>query len=83
VARPFADISKVALLGAMEMVYRALPFYVRAAQRGETESGPSRGHDLIAYLVANAKLFGLVKRKRSTSSSKKRLQPPLTDVRDP
>ncbi len=64
-AKPFADIS-------MEMVYRALPFYVRAAHRHETE-------DLLAFLVADHKLFGLVKRKRPTHSSKKRLQPPLTD----
>ena len=64
-ARPFADIS-------MEMVYRALPFYVRAAHRNETD-------DLLAFLVARHKLFGLVKRKRPTPTSKKRLQPPLTD----
>lgn len=49
-ARPFADIS-------MEMVYRALYHFVRAAHRGEA-------HDLIAFLVANHKLFGLVKRKK-------------------
>ena len=64
-AKPFADIS-------MEMVYRALPFYVRAAHRNETD-------DLLAFLVADHKLFGLIKRKRPTSYSKKRLQPPLTD----
>ena len=64
-SRPFADIS-------LEMVYRALPFYVRAAHRHET-------NDLIAFLVADYKLFGLVKRKRSTPSSKKRLQPLLTE----
>jgi len=62
-ARPFADIS-------MEMVYRALPFFVRAAHRHETQ-------DLLAFLVADFKLFGLVKHKRPTSTSKKRLQPPL------
>jgi hypothetical protein len=64
-SRPFADIST-------EMVYRALPFYVRAAHRNETT-------DLIAFLVADYKLFGLVKRKRPSASSNKRLQPPLTD----
>ena len=64
-SRPFADIS-------MEMVFRALPFYVRAAHRKETD-------DLLAFLVADYKLFGLVKRKRPTTSSKQRLQPPLTD----
>lgn len=63
--RPLADIS-------MEMVYRALPFYIRAAHCGETDN-------LIAYLLADYKLFGLVKRKRPTSSSKTRLQSPLTD----
>lgn len=63
-ATPFADIS-------MEMVYRALPFYVRAAHRNETD-------DLLAFLVAHHKLFGLIKRKRPTAASKKRLQPPLT-----
>jgi len=68
-ARPFADIS-------MEMVYRALPFYVRAAHRGETD-------DWLAYLVADYKLFGLVKRMRPTSTSKKRLQKALTIVTEP
>jgi hypothetical protein len=53
------------------MVYRALLFYVRAAHRNETT-------DLIAFLVADYKLFGLVKRKRPSASSIKRLQPPLT-----
>lgn len=66
---PFSAIS-------MEMVYRALPFYVRAAHRDET-------HDLIAFLVADYKLFGLVKRKRPTAHSKKRLQTPLTDAWTP
>jgi hypothetical protein len=65
-SRPFADIS-------MEMVYRALPFYVRAAHRQETD-------DLLAFLVADYKLFGLVKRKRPTTASKKRLLPPLTEA---
>ena len=65
-AKPFADIS-------MEMVYRALPFYVRATHRHET-------NDLIAFLVSDHKLFGLVKRKRPSHASKKRLQPPLTDL---
>lgn len=64
-SKPFAEIS-------MEMVYRALPFYVRAAHRHETD-------DLLAFLVADYKLFGLVKRKRPTDSSKKRLQPLTND----
>jgi len=55
-SRPFADIS-------MEMVYRALPFYVRAAHRGETT-------DWLDYLVADYKLFGLVKRTRPSATSK-------------
>ncbi len=48
--RPFADIS-------MEMVYRSLYFFGRAVLRGEAT-------DLVAYLVANTKLLGLLKRKR-------------------
>jgi hypothetical protein len=64
-AKPFADIS-------MEMVFRALPFYVRAAHRHETD-------DLLAFLVADHKLFGLIKRKRPPTPSKKRLALPLTD----
>lgn len=63
---PFSAIS-------MEMVYRTLPFYVRAVHREETD-------DLIAFLVADYKLFGLVKRKCPTAHSKKRLQTSLTDA---
>jgi hypothetical protein len=64
--RPFADIS-------MEMVYRSLYHFVRARQRGEAD-------DLIAFLVADYKLFGLVKRKRKSNPS---LRPqPLTDDAD-
>jgi IS4 transposase len=48
---PFADIS-------MEMVYRALSHYVHVASQGEAD-------DPIAYLVANYKLYGLIKRKKS------------------
>jgi len=65
-ARPFADIS-------MEMVYRALYHYVRAHHRGETD-------DLIAFLVSDYKLFGLVKRKKTVK--KTILAPPLTDHDD-
>lgn len=61
-AMPFADIS-------MEMVYRALPYYVRAKHRGETT-------DLLAFLIADHKLFGLVKRKRPKTPSKHRLTQP-------
>lgn len=54
--RPFADIS-------MEMVYRALYHYVRAVHRGEA----GEADDLIAFLAADHKLFGLVKRKKLSS----------------
>lgn len=46
---PFNSIS-------LEMVYRSLYFCTTAFRRGEAD-------DLVAYLVANAKLFGLIKRK--------------------
>jgi hypothetical protein len=65
-ARPFADIS-------MEMGYRALYHYVRAAQQNEA-------HDLIAFLVAEHKLLELVKRKKPV---KPKSRPhPLTDDED-
>lgn len=47
---PFNQIS-------LEMVYRSLYFCTTAFQRGEAD-------DPVAYLAQNAKLFGLVKRKR-------------------
>jgi hypothetical protein len=47
--RPFAAIS-------MEMVYRSLYFFAQARQRGETDN-------LVAYLVANTTLLGIIKRK--------------------
>lgn len=47
---PLADIS-------LEMVYRSLYFCVNAIHRGQAT-------DPVQYLVANAKLFGLLKRKR-------------------
>jgi hypothetical protein len=47
---PFNQIS-------LEMVYRSLYFCTTAFQRGEAD-------DPVAYLAENAKLFGLVKRKR-------------------
>ena len=62
-ARPFADIS-------MEMVYRALYHYVRALHRGESD-------DLIAFLVADHKLFGLIKRKKPVKQIDR--SQPLTD----
>lgn len=64
--RPFADLS-------LEMVYRSLYHFVRAHHRGEAD-------DVIAFLVANYKLFGLVKRKRKPKQNWR--HPSLTDVRD-
>ena len=58
------------------MDYRALLFYVKAANRNEIG-------DLLAFLVKHHKLFGLIKRKRFTSISKRRLQPPLTNLSFP
>jgi hypothetical protein len=51
---PFNSIS-------LEMVYRSLYFCTTAFQRGEAD-------DPVAYLADNAKLFGLVKRKRKPDS---------------
>lgn len=52
--KPFEAIS-------VEMVYRSLYFFGQAVLRGEAT-------DLIAYLVANAKPLGLLKRKRKRLS---------------
>ena len=49
---PFTTIS-------IEMVYRSLYFFTQARQRGAAT-------ELIAYLVQNAKLLGLVKRKHNS-----------------
>ncbi len=51
--QPFAAIS-------IEMVYRSLYFFTQAYHRGEAT-------DVVDYLAANAKLFGIIKRKRSIS----------------
>ena len=51
---PFADMS-------LEMVYRSLYFCTMAYYRGECD-------DPVAYLAADAKLFGLIKRKRKPSA---------------
>jgi hypothetical protein len=62
--QPFAAIS-------IEMVYRSLYFFTQAHQRGDTE-------DVVAYLAANAKLLGIVKRKRkSARPSPLEIIPPL------
>jgi hypothetical protein len=47
---PFAEIS-------LEMVYRSLYFCASAMHRGQAS-------DPVSHLVANAKLFGLIKRRR-------------------
>jgi len=47
---PFPQISP-------EMVYRGLPYFATAYQRGEAQ-------DPVAYLAAHHKLLGIVKRKR-------------------
>ena len=54
--RPFADIS-------IEMVYRSLYYFAQAYQRGEAD-------DLVAYLVDNADILGIVKRRRKRSTAK-------------
>jgi len=51
--QPFAAIS-------IEMVYRSLYFFTQAHHRGET-------NDVVTYLAANAKLLGIVKRKRKSA----------------
>lgn len=50
---PFAAIS-------VEMVYRSLYFFTQARQRGEAS-------DVVAYLAQEAKLLGIVKRKRKSA----------------
>jgi hypothetical protein len=50
---PFTNIS-------IEMVYRSLYFFTQARQRGET-------NDVVAYLAQEAKLLGIIKRKRKSA----------------
>jgi Transposase DDE domain len=52
--QPFAALS-------LEMVYRSLYYFSQAYHRGETK-------DPITYLANNAKLLGIVKRKRKPAS---------------
>jgi hypothetical protein len=67
--QPFAVIS-------IEMVYRSLYFFTQAHHRGEA-------NDVVAYLAANAKLFGIVKRKRkSARRSPLDIIPPLLTCLD-
>ena len=51
--QPFAAIS-------IEMVYRSLYFFTQARQHGQAD-------DVVTYLAANTKLFGIVKRKRKSA----------------
>ena len=53
--QPFAALS-------LEMVYRSVYFFTTAYQRGEAT-------DPVAYLAAEAKLLGILKRKRKTKPS--------------
>jgi len=48
--RPFADIS-------LEMVYRGLPYFAQAYQKGTAT-------DPVAYLAAHTELLGIIKRER-------------------
>jgi hypothetical protein len=50
VDRPFADIS-------LEMVYRGLPYFAQAYQKGTAT-------DPVAYLAAHTELLGIIKRER-------------------
>ena len=45
---------------SMEMVYRSLYFFTQARHRGQAQ-------DVVAYLAANTKLLGIVKRKRKAA----------------
>jgi hypothetical protein len=68
--QPLAAIS-------MEMVYRSLYFFTQAHQRGQAD-------EVVTYLAANAKLFGLIKRKRKAAHpSPLDLIPILTDAKEP
>lgn len=65
--QPFAAIS-------IEMVYRSLYFFTQAHARGET-------NNVVTYLAANTKLFGILKRKRKGAHpSPLELIPILTEM---
>ena len=53
--QPFAAVS-------LEMVYRSLYYFTQAYHRGEAS-------DVVAYLAANPKLFGILKRPRKRKPS--------------
>jgi hypothetical protein len=68
--QPFAAIS-------MEMVYRSLYFFTQAHHRGETD-------DVVAYLAAEAKDLGILKRRRkSTRPAALTILSNLTSCTDP
>lgn len=62
---------------SLEMTYRSLYFFTQAHHRGDTD-------DVVAYLAANAKMLGILKRKRpSTYPALLDLQALLTDSDQP
>lgn len=62
---------------SMEMVYRSLYFFTQAHHRGQAD-------DVVAYLAANTKLLGILKRKRKDAHpSPLELIPILTDANLP
>jgi hypothetical protein len=68
--QPFAALS-------MEMVYRSLYFFTQAHHRGQADN-------VVAYLAANTKLLGILKRKRKGAHpSPLDLIPILTDANLP
>jgi hypothetical protein len=69
--QPFAAIS-------IEMVYRSLYFFTNARQRGET-------NDVVAFLAADARLFGIIKRKHKDDNPSPLVFIPalLTDISNP
>jgi hypothetical protein len=69
--KPFAAIS-------IEMVYRSLYFFTNAHHRGETD-------DVVAYLAAEAKFFGILKREHKSANPSPLIFIPalLTDTSKP
>jgi hypothetical protein len=68
--QPFAAIS-------MEMVYRGLYHFTQAYHRGEAT-------DVVAFLAADAKLYGIIKRKRKTQRKSPLIElAHLTNLHDP
>ncbi len=67
--QPFAAVS-------LEMVYRSLYFFTQAYHRGEATHPAT-------YLAANARLFGIVKRKRKSDKPSPLTFLPLTLSSDP